>query len=115
MISDFYITLPSNSSIEHFPENTQSCFLTKLSAPLVVVGDDWEVGLTEIFIPKTWYNVDGHNRAYSVTLDVEESVPRRPNEYIIDVRLENNMNVLDFCEKVNDGIISHLKNDGVKF
>lgn len=115
MISDFYITLPSNSSIEHFPENTQSCFRTKLSAPLVLVGDDWEVGLTEIFIPKTWYNVDGHNSTYSVTLDVEERVPRRPNEYVIDVRLENNMNVLDFCEKVNDGIISHLKNDGVKF
>lgn len=115
MTSDFYITLPSNSSMEHFPENTQSCFRTKLSAPLVLVGNDWEVGLTEIFIPKTWYNVDGHNSAYSVTLDVEEWVPRRPSEYTIDVLLENNMNVLDFCDKVNDGISRHLKNNGVKF
>lgn len=115
MISDFYITLPSDASMEMFPENTQSSFRTKLSAPLVLTDDDWEVGLTEIFIPKTWYNVDGHNSAYSVTLDVEEQVPRAPDEYVIDVILETNMNVLDFCDKVNREILKHLDTGGVQF
>lgn len=115
MISDFYITLPSDASLEMFPENTQSSFRTKLSAPLVLPDDDWEVGLTEIFIPKTWYNVDAHNSAYSVTLDVEEQIPREPDEYVIDIILEANMNVLDFCEKVNREILKHLDTGGVQF
>ena len=95
MISDFYVTLPSNSSMDHFPENTKSSFRTKLSAPIVLVDDDWMVSLNEIFIPKSWYNVDGHNNAYNVTLDVEERVPRRPDEYVIDILLDTNMNLSD--------------------
>lgn len=115
MISDFYITLPSDASLEIIPENTQSCFRTKLSAPLVLTGDDWEAGLTEIFIPKTWYNVDRHNSSYSVTLDAEERVARIPEEYDIDIILEPNMNILDFCTKVSDEIARSLNSEGVKF
>lgn len=114
-ISDFYVTLPSDASLEMFPENTQSSFRTKLSAPLMLTGDDWEVGLTEIFIPKTWYNVDKHNSAYSVTLDVEERMARVPEEHDIDILLDPNMNILEFCTKVNNEIIKHLKNENVKF
>ena len=53
IMSDFYITLLSNSSMKHFSENMQSCYRTKLSAPMILSGDDWEVGLSEIFIPKS--------------------------------------------------------------
>ena len=114
-MSDFYITLPSNSSMKHFPENTQSSYRTKLSAPLILTGDDWEVGISDIFIPKSWYNIDGHNNAYSITLDVEERIPRRPDERVIDVILETNMSVLDFCVKINNEIMKRLNSDNVKF
>ena len=115
IMSDFYITLPSNSSMKHFPENTQSSYRTKLSAPLILSGDDWEVGLSEIFIPKSWYNIDGHNNAYSITSDVEERIPREPEERVIDVILETDMNILDFCFKINNEIVKRLNSDNVKF
>lgn len=114
-ISDFYITLPSDASMEIFPDNTQSSFRTKLSAPLVLSSDDWEVGLTEIFIPKTWYNVDTHNNAYSVTLDVEERVALDPVEHTLHIHLDPNMSISEFCRKVNDEIIKHLNNENVEF
>lgn len=115
MISDFYITLPSDASMKTFPENTQSSFRTKLSAPLVLSSDDWEVGLTEIFIPKTWYNVDTHNNAYSVTLDAEERFALDPVEHTLDIVLDTNMSISEFCQKVNSEILKHLKNENVKF
>lgn len=115
MISDFYVTLPSDASMGIFPENTQSSFRTKLSAPLVLSSDDWEVGLTEIFIPKTWYNVDAHNNAYSVSLDVEELVDLDPVEYVLHIHLDSGMDILEFCQKVNDEILKHLNNNNVKF
>lgn len=114
-ISDFYITLPSDASMEIFPDNTQSSFRTKLSAPLVLSSDDWEVGLTEIFIPKTWYNIDTHNNTYSVTLDVEERVALDPVEHILHIHLDPNMSISEFCRKVNDEIIKYLDNENVKF
>jgi len=31
-MSRFYITLPSNSSMEYYPENTVACYTTKLAS-----------------------------------------------------------------------------------
>ena len=55
MESEFYITLPSNSSMQYFPDNKTSNFVTKLSRTLRLDGE-WEVGLAEIDYPHTWYN-----------------------------------------------------------
>ena len=56
MKSEFYVTLPSNSSIQYFPDNKTSNFVTKLSRTLQLDGE-WEVGLAEIdyHIPGTTY------------------------------------------------------------
>ena len=55
MESEFYVTLPSNSSMEYFPDNKTSNFVTKLSRTLQLDGE-WEVGLAEIDYPHTWYS-----------------------------------------------------------
>ena len=61
MESEFYVTLPSNSSIEYFPDNKTSNFVTKLSRTLQLDGE-WEVDLAEIVYPHTWYNIhEGKN------------------------------------------------------
>ena len=61
MESEFYVTLPSNSSMEYFPDNKTSNFVTKLSRTLQLDGG-WEVGLAEIAYPHTRYNIhEGKN------------------------------------------------------
>lgn len=48
--SDFYLVLPSNSSMSYFPDNTTTCFTTQLSREIRLIGE-WMVGLAEIHIP----------------------------------------------------------------
>ena len=55
-MSHFYVTLPSNSSMDHHPNNTVARFITALSQNIELDGD-WEVGLAEICIPAIWYNI----------------------------------------------------------
>jgi hypothetical protein len=43
----FYVTLPSNSSFEYYPENTLNNYATKLHPTLRLEGN-YEVGLVEI-------------------------------------------------------------------
>lgn len=56
-MAQFYLTLPSNSSAKYFPDNTLTHFVTKLHSS-VSLTSDWEVGLSEISFPKTWYNIE---------------------------------------------------------
>ena len=51
-----YLTLPSNSSPDVFPENKISDYMVHLPKDLSLPGS-WECGLAEIMFPKTWYNV----------------------------------------------------------
>lgn len=48
----FYITLPSNSSMRFFPENRTCCYITQLPRSIELTGV-WEVGLAEIHYPLT--------------------------------------------------------------
>jgi len=55
-MSRFYITLPSNSSAEYYPNNTVACYTTKLADKIELEGE-WEIGLAEISIPSQVDNV----------------------------------------------------------
>lgn len=56
----FYVTLPSDSSMNYFPENKISHFITRLPVPIELKGE-WEVGIVEFIYPHTWYNVNANN------------------------------------------------------
>ena len=56
----FYVTLPSDSSMNYFPENKISHFISRLPTPIELKGG-WEVGLVEFIYPHTWYNVNSTN------------------------------------------------------
>ena len=61
MESEFYVTLPSNNSMQYFPDNKTSNFVTKLSRT-PQLDREWEVGLAEIVYPHIWFNIrEGKN------------------------------------------------------
>ena len=55
-MTHFYMTLPSNSSTAFYPENTLADFKTKLMTSIELNGD-WEVGMSEIMYPRSWFNI----------------------------------------------------------
>ena len=67
MTHAFYLTLPSNSSMEYFPNNTLSSYGTKLPQPFNLKGE-WEEGLSEIQFPMTWYNFNENESRLHVTM-----------------------------------------------
>ena len=60
-VEDFYLVLPSNSSMGFYPENTTTCFTTQLFREMRLTGD-WSVGLAEIHVPCTIMHIqDGES------------------------------------------------------
>ena len=55
-MSRFHLMLPSNSSMDYYPENTVARFTTKLPNNIDLDGE-WEVGLSEISVPSHVHNV----------------------------------------------------------
>ena len=60
MADSFYVTLPSNSSMDTHPNNTLSHFFVNLPSRLSFEGD-WEVALAEVTYPHRWLNVTEGN------------------------------------------------------
>ena len=63
----FFVTLPSHTSLQEFPNNYASSFKVRLPEPLRLMGDNWQVGLSSLSLPDT---------------DVNLSKLANPNEYI---------------------------------
>ena len=70
----FYVTLPSNSSLEEYPDNTLTSYRVKLPHTVLLDGT-WEVGLVEIHYPHRWYNYlsEDEDSKVSYSLDGGES------------------------------------------
>lgn len=66
--SGFFVTLPSNSSKHVYPNNTISCYTTKFAKPIELTGD-WEVALTEVQYPHTWYTLKEKEAEFFVHYD----------------------------------------------
>jgi len=47
-MSDFYLTLPSHSSLNEFPDNVSYHFKILLPRPIRLEGQGWKVGLMAI-------------------------------------------------------------------
>ncbi|GFR23696.1 uncharacterized protein TNCT_257781, partial [Trichonephila clavata] len=99
-VNDFYITLPSNSSTQFFPKNTQASFRTKLARSIILTGA-WEVGLSEIFVPRTWFNIGNHNNKYSITYEETKIIEKDYAEYDIGVKIEQGTTDADVIEEIN--------------
>ena len=51
MKDDFYLTLPSHSSLQEFPQNVNNNFKVRLPAPIRLNGAEWKVALVSISVP----------------------------------------------------------------
>ena len=57
--TQFYLHLPSNSSLHKIPQNTLTEYRVSLPQAITLEGE-WEVALTEIHYPHSWNSVQGN-------------------------------------------------------
>lgn len=103
MEGQFYLTLPSNSSMNVFPNNTLSDFTVNLPQPLDLTGD-WVVALSEIQYPHTWNNVRSLENVFYTRRG--EAPPKR---YPIPVGYYNS--IQQILEAMSDTVESNTKRD----
>ncbi|MEW8547093.1 MAG: hypothetical protein AB2693_26560 [Candidatus Thiodiazotropha sp.] len=73
-MKEFYLTLLSDSSMNMFPNNTQSSFTVRLDHPLKIDRDTWEVALVEIITPSEVTNISENNNFFFLTFLQQETV-----------------------------------------
>ena len=70
MVTDFYLTLPSNASMKMYPDNTLAHYLTDLPQRIDLSGE-CECGLAEIQYPHNRYNIG----VYDTWFFLNETIP----------------------------------------
>ena len=69
------ITLPSNSSMEYYPNNTLASFQTHFETPLtLIMSEDHEVALSEILLPTEWSNMRDDDMVMVVPLRTKRAL-----------------------------------------
>ena len=101
-VAQFYLHLPSNSSLDKFPNNTLTEYRVCLPQTVSLTGD-WEVALTEIHYPHSWNNVQGNfeNRFYLRNQELDgmwEALIVPPGHY---------SSVADVITKINEVVSSN--------
>lgn len=80
----FYLTLPSDSSMNYFPENKISHFITRFPQEILLHGAEYECTLTEILYP---HHVNAQNNLIGFVLEENgKKLARRiPYETVSDI------------------------------
>jgi len=73
-MTHFYLTLPSNSSESHYPDNTLTDYTTKL-ASMIELTNEWEVGLAEIMFPRNWFTIPRNGVYFEVDIILDSLIP----------------------------------------
>lgn len=73
--TSFYITLPSNASMDYYSNNTASCYQIRLPRTLYLKGK-YEVALAEIQYPHTWSTFN-EKEAYDFKFANDEGLERK--------------------------------------
>ena len=85
-MSQFYLTLPSNSSMEFYPENTVANFKTRLANPISLEGY-WDVALYELQYKRMWYTINYEDTHITYQYKLPPSFipegPAKPREFAI--------------------------------
>lgn len=63
MRGSFYITLPSNSSMMYYPQNTVTNYITHLPQPIELDGE-WEVAVVELIYPCTFLTISEESKIF---------------------------------------------------
>ena len=113
MKDEFYIVLPSNSSINYISENTTSHFITQLPQQIRLQGS-WSVALTEVQIPLTFQHVSSEalDRTVSLTLISHSAVETNQIRTVNFIAIESM--VRPGIYKDIHAIVSEINNTGTK-
>lgn len=99
--------------MEYFPNNSLACYTTKLPQHFDLSGE-WEVGLSEIQFPISWYNINTSETGVHIvsTLD-DNSKPMHMSDISPPPGFYETPDVL--IKQINDGIIRLDKTDTTRF
>src|ERR1700733_11604337 len=75
-MAHFYLTLPSNSSMHYYPDNTVTHYTTRLANDISLSGD-WEVGLVEIQYQHSWINLTEYEGRISYSRSIDFGLGKR--------------------------------------
>lgn len=105
MTSQLFVVLPSNSKAESYPNNTTSEFTIPLPKDLNT--PQWKVGLLEIQIPITFYNIDDtldqnylifENQEGKVKVFIDPGLYSSGEQIVAQINKEINKHKLKFRE-----------------
>jgi hypothetical protein len=107
MDSHFYVTLPSESSVNYYLNNTVARFIMKLPEHIRLEGD-YETGLAEFIYPYSWYNVDNQDGEYWIAAVPKVEEKALPNIFIQSGYYEYGSAYVDAlnyeCHRAFDGL-----------
>ena len=75
-MTHFHVTLPSDNSLDTYPNNTASRFTVKLPDRIELNGD-YEVGLAEFMYPHTWFNFDNSDARFHVFIRLKDGLSKQ--------------------------------------
>lgn len=107
---DFYVTLPSNSSKNFYPDNNTSHYITRLPREWRLNGE-WVVGLSEIQFPLTFSHIPEHSDEgliRFITRSIDQSDHVVSDHFAIKTGFYSNIENL-INEINNSGIGTHFK------
>ena len=67
-MNSFYVTLPSDSSVNIFPDSTQCCYKVKLPHSISIDKQNWEVALVDMIIPSQVHNISDNTEETHITI-----------------------------------------------
>ena len=113
-MNDFYITLPSHSSTNEFPNNTSNSFKIRLPHPIRLEGSGWKVGLAAVSLldpinqlPDVLKNRNNilfrsHWLATDTTASPDTHRGYNATFQVRDLLKENKLDILDGPSLIND-------------
>ena len=75
-MTHFHVTLPSDNSLDTYPNNTTSRFTVKLPDRIELNGD-YEVGLAELMYPHTWFNFDNSDGRFHIFIRLRDGLSKQ--------------------------------------
>ena len=101
----FYLALPSDSSFNFFPDNKTSSYITKLPKE-VEVYEEYEIGLSSIHFPLTFFNVKKDEfRIFKITDGTDHSLSMQHIHSIPEGRYPPDTMVEDMFKEIPKEII----------
>jgi len=118
--NQFYLTLPSNSSMGYYPKNSVTNYTTHfpstISLPGGVDGAEWEIALVEAHYPCSFLAIGNDAKIFIYTkpsADIEDSEVTTTTLVVVKVEPDNYKNIDELLDTINNNV--KIKLHGIEF